>query len=142
MDIDLVLSKLNKVKRFGNRYSACCPVHDDNSPSMSIREAEDRILIYCHACGANGLAVVQALGISVSAIFDKPVFKEHGQHKLLNDKRELDECIIAIAHEAIKRGERIGHKDYRAIKEALSRREQRRKHGLPIKFDMEIEFSG
>ena len=37
-------------KRVGKGLVANCPVHDDQHPSLSIREGEDgRVLINCHA---------------------------------------------------------------------------------------------
>ena len=42
------LSNLEKFKKVGRfRYTACCPAHDDKSPSLAITEAEDKILVHC-----------------------------------------------------------------------------------------------
>jgi hypothetical protein len=39
-----------KVRKTANGWSACCPAHDDNSPSLSIAIGEGgTVLIYCHA---------------------------------------------------------------------------------------------
>ena len=47
--IELVLSRLSNVKRSGNGWSASCPAHNDNSPSLSISEGDDgRVLLHCH----------------------------------------------------------------------------------------------
>lgn len=32
-----------------DRYTARCPAHDDRSPSLSIRQSGDKILVHCHA---------------------------------------------------------------------------------------------
>ena len=53
-----ILERLDKVKKFGGKYLACCPVHNDRNPSMSVTEKDNKVLIYCHACGASGLDVV------------------------------------------------------------------------------------
>jgi len=52
---------------------ACCPAHEDRSPSLSIRENDDgRVLIYCFAgCGAGD--VLDAIGLRMSDLFDKPI---------------------------------------------------------------------
>ncbi len=46
-----VLNKLSSLPRFKQvskfRYTACCPAHDDKSPSLSITEADDKILVHC-----------------------------------------------------------------------------------------------
>ena len=137
-DLERILGSLNKVRRSGKNYIACCPVHDDNDPSMKIREAEDRILMYCHACGAKAPEIVAALGMKPDVLFDKPFKTEYDRHWLLNKKADWDETMIAMAHETLSQGKTISYNDYKEIKQSLARREQRRKHNLPIMFDMEI----
>jgi len=68
--IDRVLALLAKVKqRQPGQWSACCPAHDDKSPSLSIRELPDgSVLLFCFSgCGA--AAVVAALGLELSDLF-------------------------------------------------------------------------
>ena len=48
---------------------ALCPAHEDNDPSLSISEGEDkRILVHCHA-GCSVEAICNALGIEVKELF-------------------------------------------------------------------------
>lgn len=49
--IDDILPRLEKVKRTGRgNWLACCPAHEDRSPSMTIHAADDgRILVKCFA---------------------------------------------------------------------------------------------
>ncbi len=64
--IERLLGVLKGVRQTGHgRYMARCPAHDDRSPSLSVREADDgRILIHCYAgCGA--AAVMESLGLSL-----------------------------------------------------------------------------
>lgn len=42
-------------------YKACCPAHDDDSPSLSVKEENGRILLYCHA-GCSYDQIIAALG--------------------------------------------------------------------------------
>lgn len=133
-----ILESLTKVRKQGKGYIACCPVHDDNSPSMSVREAEDKILMYCHACGAKGPEIVAALGMKPDVLFSKPFNREEDRNWLLNKKRDWDETIILMAHETLKAGKEISYADYKCIRESLARREQRRRLNLPITFNMEI----
>jgi putative DNA primase/helicase len=45
----------------GGTWMACCPVHDDRTPSLSVRDANDsKVLVHCHA-GCGQAEVVQAL---------------------------------------------------------------------------------
>jgi len=138
--LDKILEGLTKVRKQGKGYVACCPVHDDNSPSMSIHEADGKILMYCHACGARGPEIVAALGMKPEVLFSQPFKREEDKHWLLNKKREWDETVILLAHETLKSGGQISYSDYRVVRESLARREQRRKLNLPIKFNMGIHL--
>lgn len=62
--IDQILSGLEKVRRTGpNNWIACCPAHDDRSPSLTIHAAEDgRILAHCHG-GCSFEEIKDALGL-------------------------------------------------------------------------------
>ena len=54
MNIENVLSRLDKVRSTGrDRWTCCCPAHEDKSPSMHIKlDDSGRILINCKAgCG-------------------------------------------------------------------------------------------
>ena len=53
-ELEQALSKLTGVKKSGNGYLAKCPCHDDGVASLSISEAEGRLLIYCFAGCAFG----------------------------------------------------------------------------------------
>ena len=70
MNIHNILNRLEKVKQTGlNQYVACCPAHEDKSPSLSIREvADNKILIHCFAeCPTS--EILEALGLSLEALF-------------------------------------------------------------------------
>ncbi|HIK68234.1 MAG TPA: DNA primase, partial [Flavobacteriales bacterium] len=46
--INNLINRLDKVKQTGkDRYIARCPSHEDRSPSLAIREVDDRVLIHC-----------------------------------------------------------------------------------------------
>lgn len=52
-----------------HKFTARCPVHDDRSPSLSVREGADgRALIYCFA-GCETEAVIAALGLRWADLF-------------------------------------------------------------------------
>lgn len=70
--LDNLLSHLDKVKRTGpGRYIACCPAHDDRSPSMTIRETDDgRLLVHCHT-GCSVYEIVHAVGLELSDLFPR-----------------------------------------------------------------------
>ena len=64
--------------RSGNAWMACCPAHDDTTPSLSISDAVDgRILVYCHAGCGQGEVIdelrARSLWNSSSDRFPRPV---------------------------------------------------------------------
>ncbi|MDB2613790.1 AAA family ATPase [Chlamydiales bacterium] len=58
-------------KRTTNGYNCCCPAHDDNHPSLSVREALDgKILLKCYAgCSPNDICT--SISTQVSDLFTK-----------------------------------------------------------------------
>jgi hypothetical protein len=64
-----LLSHLSGVKNTGNnKWLALCPAHDDRSPSLAIKQSDDRLLIRCFA-GCGYLDVLAAVGLDASALF-------------------------------------------------------------------------
>lgn len=71
MMLDTVLQHLSKVKKTSKGYQAKCPAHDDQSPSLSIREGDDgRVLLHCHA-GCTASAVVASIGLNLSDLYPR-----------------------------------------------------------------------
>lgn len=70
MSLGELLSRLEKVKRTGQgRWLARCPAHDDRSPSLAIRELDDRrVLLHCFA-GCSIHEVVSSVGLDLADLF-------------------------------------------------------------------------
>lgn len=67
--LDAVLDALGSFKHSGGEFVACCPAHDDRTPSLNVREGEDgRVLVHCHA-GCPTEAVLDALGLNAADLF-------------------------------------------------------------------------
>lgn len=94
--IDQFLERLDKVRKSGKQYTACCPVHNDRSPSMTITEKDGRVLCYCFSCGATGEAVAEAIGLPVSALFEDAPIKQAVTKRDLEYLSE-DRIVVAIA---------------------------------------------
>lgn len=72
MTLSEFLPLLNGVSGSGGQYSAKCPAHDDKRASLSVSESQDgNILLNCHA-GCSSEAVMSALGLNLSDLFQKP----------------------------------------------------------------------
>jgi hypothetical protein len=66
-----MLAGLPDAREHDGGWRAKCPAHDDDRPSLSVREGDDgRALIHCHA-GCTVEAVVEALGLRMSDLFNK-----------------------------------------------------------------------
>src|SRR5262249_20304165 len=67
---DLLLPRLVDVREVGpGQWAACCPHHDGDTPSLSLRETDDfRLLVYCHA-GCDIDDVMAAVGLQVCNLF-------------------------------------------------------------------------
>lgn len=52
--IDVVDSRV-KLKKNGKNYSACCPFHNENTPSFTVSPSKQ--FYYCFGCGASGTAL-------------------------------------------------------------------------------------
>tara|TARA_B100000902_G_scaffold387920_1_gene432735 strand:+ start:340 stop:744 length:405 start_codon:yes stop_codon:yes gene_type:complete len=125
------LNRLQKVKQVGDdKYSALCPVHDDNNPSMTIKIVDDKILAYCFACGAKAPAIAEVVGLKTSDLFsgDTP-FAPDRDYKLMQ-KKELDDTFLLIHEKSVQKKEKMRHSDYKFMRQAKARRQVREEKGL------------
>jgi len=65
-----LLERLDKVQRRGaDQWSARCPAHDDNGPSLSVKELPDgATLVHCFA-GCEVAEVLAAVGLTMDELF-------------------------------------------------------------------------
>lgn len=65
--LENLINRLQKVKRKSrDSWIACCPAHQDKSPSMTIREVEEgKLLIHCFA-GCSIEEITSSIGITLS----------------------------------------------------------------------------
>jgi hypothetical protein len=58
------LRRFEKLRPTGpGRWMACCPAHEDHTPSLSIRLTSDRWLFHCHAQGCDFRDIMRAVGL-------------------------------------------------------------------------------
>lgn len=72
---------LRNLKKRGGQYTAACPVcHDDHH--LYVKQANDKVLLYCQKCNASFKDIVDALGIELKSSVgtDKPMVIEEYDH--------------------------------------------------------------
>jgi hypothetical protein len=71
MNLEVILDRLQGVKRSGPGWMARCPAHDDKNPSLSLREENGKVLLHCFA-GCTVEAICAASEIEVRDLFSEP----------------------------------------------------------------------
>ena len=127
--VSALLERLESVKEAGtDRWLAKCPAHPDKSPSLSIRKADDRLLIHCFA-GCTVGDIFESVGLSGSDLFDKPPERIgpardsrhlHAAAAALKTLSE-DALLVAIAAENVAQGTQLTDQDRASLREAARR---------------------
>jgi hypothetical protein len=68
MTVETLLSRLSKVRGRNGSWTACCPAHEDKSPSLAIRDEGGRILLKCFG-GCEVSDIVGAVGMDMTDLF-------------------------------------------------------------------------
>ena len=68
MNAQDVLDRLEKVTGSKGKWMACCPAHQDKSPSLAVTETDDRVLVHCFS-GCDTQDVTAAIGLNVANLF-------------------------------------------------------------------------
>lgn len=96
-----LLARVDGVRQTGpDQWIARCPAHDDCSPSLSIRNAGDRILIHCFA-GCEPGEIMAVLGLTLADLFEKPAghnCKPLSRYQRARREQALD-ALQALEHE-------------------------------------------
>ena len=117
-DINSLVLMLDKVKRTGDaKWLACCPSHDDKSPSLAIKETDDgKILIHCFAgCGVED--IVSAIGFTLADLMpDNPTYKKGNKPPKFNkfelfDRVVFESTILLVAIRQLFNNEPLSDED-------------------------------
>ncbi len=68
MRLEELLSRFQYSRKIANGYQVRCPAHDDQKASLSIREGDKGLLLYCHA-GCDTSKVLQTLNVELEDLF-------------------------------------------------------------------------
>lgn len=99
MIADTLLSRLQKVRGRNGSWVACCPAHEDRSPSLSIREEADKVLVHCFAgCAVDD--VLAAVGLDVSDLFPPAVATVPEQPRQRRVRLFAGDVLRCLHHES------------------------------------------
>lgn len=130
-DVHAILTRLEKVKENGpGRWLACCPAHDDRSPSLAIRETQDgTVLMKCFA-GCPTVDVLAAVGLSMADLFPQSDNDAYRASKRPGERWVPRDVLAAVAREAVitlmaaeatHRGDRLSRADLDRLATAAGR---------------------
>ena len=92
-----LLDRLDRVKQTSpDSWRALCPAHEGRSLSLSIKLADDRLLVRCFA-GCDTQQVCESVGLTISDLFEKSLpysAPAARQHRINTSAREVIESII------------------------------------------------
>ena len=127
MSVDTLLQRLTKVKGGRGHWTACCPAHEDRSPSLAITETDDgRILLKCFG-GCSVQEIVGAIGMDMTDLF--PDSNDHYKPKVKNafyatdllKLIEFESTIVIIAANDLANGKQLSDNDRSRLKQAHER---------------------
>lgn len=113
------------------RWYARCPAHEDRSPSLSVRDAGDRVLIHCFA-GCDPSDVLAAVGLAWRDLYTDPWecarlrpnegAARYAKRTLANvDPLEIEREILRIAAADLRAGRRLRLEDEARVEVARLR---------------------
>jgi len=100
MNIEPLLNRLDKVRKTGHdKWTACCPAHDDRTPSLAIKHVDGRILLHCFS-GCSVDSVLSALGLGFIDLFDEKLPLTCTEKISRRDRLDPLDALRAMDYEA------------------------------------------
>lgn len=119
MDAESIARALDKPRKYGRSWMACCPAHDDRNPSLTITDGDDgKTLVHCFS-GCSQADVIKALrarGLWPDATPRQRYQAEQREHRQSIEHHRL---ILEIARSDLKRGKRVSQDDHKQIKQSI-----------------------
>ena len=126
--IATLLERLDRVKECGpGRWMARCPSHEDKSPSLSIREAQDGTILLHDFAGCGAADIVASVGLRLADLFPNRL-ADHlppKQRKQFLDARQVlktlkfEVLLVALAAEDLHKGVEVNDADRQRLWEAV-----------------------
>ena len=125
-DVNKILTLLRKVKSTGNNtWMACCPAHDDKSPSMTISDYSDNILIHCFS-GCTPIDILESIGLDFSDLFPDKNYTEKSTGAVFNaydvlEALSTETTIVYMTGSKMFDTKKISDADWLRLKVAVQR---------------------
>lgn len=119
LDIVDVIERYVPLKKSGANYTACCPFHNEKSPSFTVSQSKQ--FYHCFGCGAHGTAIgfvmehagmgfvdtIEELARSIGVEVPREAQAAgHVQHKVAPDLYELMQAATRYYREQLKQSPR------------------------------------
>ncbi len=127
--ISTLLGRLDKVRSMGrDKWAACCPAHDDRTPSLSISKRGGSIALHCFA-GCATEDVLAAVGLSFRDLYSDPltaareaaVSNKGRKFEPETDLRKVDMHVLKIARRMLEQGQSLSIEDAARVELAKER---------------------
>ena len=126
--VDKLLSRLDRVnERSDGQYLACCPAHEDKSPSLSIKEVDGgRVLVYCFA-GCSAAEVCASVGLELRDLFRVGESQQSYQvgprlsHRDLLALLATEANVVYLVADMLYHGKELSEQDRNRLEGAWSR---------------------
>ena len=126
--VDKLLSRLDRVtERSDGQYLACCPAHEDKSPSLSIKEVDGgRVLVYCFA-GCSAAEVCASVGLELRDLFRVGESQQRYQVGPRLSPRDLlallatEANVVYLVADMLYHGKELSEQDRNRLEGAWSR---------------------
>jgi DNA primase len=126
MPVEALLSRLTKVRGRNGSWTACCPAHEDKSPSLAIKEVDGKVLVHCFG-GCSVEQVVGAVGMDLTELFPPrtPDYKPQPRAKFyaadLMRVIAMEARIVAVAAYDMGKGKTLPVTDLARLRQACQR---------------------
>lgn len=146
MTADVLLQRLEGVRKAGDGWSAKCPAHQDRSASLSIGEGRDgRTLVHCFA-GCAVADILATVGLELADLFPERITTDDDPHARRQRRIaarqhqwaaalpvvEFESRLVLIVATDMLRGHAPDPADLERLATAVERIEQARDHFNPL----------
>ena len=125
MSIERLIAKLAMVKevkpRGNNQQSwiACCPAHDDSSPSLQVDVGESgNTLAHCWA-GCSFEEICDSVDIPMASLFPENGYRQQGFRKRPHKDKDYHEFVLHISDQQRKDGKKQSKEDKKTEMESF-----------------------